>query len=124
MIAAKPRLKLAGLACTEWARLHTSTTDVVCPCATTAIRDHGKAKNSGQFKRKVRVCVYPYPVVTGRDVEDRKEGQPDDAGGVHGESDELGLVEVLRALPGLESVPRQRQAVNDPPTQLPSGLRL
>ena len=32
------------------------------------------------------------------------EGQPDDAGGVHGEPDVLGLVEVLRHLPGLDGV--------------------
>ena len=35
---------------------------------------------------------------------DRDEGQPDDAGGVHGEADELALVKVLRDLPGLDGV--------------------
>ncbi len=37
--------------------------------------------------------------------EDGNEGEPDDACAVHGESDVLGLVEVLRDLPGLECVP-------------------
>ena len=32
------------------------------------------------------------------------EGQPYDAGGVHGEPDELRLIEVLRHLPGLDGV--------------------
>ena len=45
-----------------------------------------------------------YPVVAGSDIENGLEGEPDDAGGVHGESDELGLVEVLGALPRLEGV--------------------
>jgi len=45
-----------------------------------------------------------YSVVTGSDVEDGLEGQPDDAGGVHGEADELGLVEVLWTFPGLEGI--------------------
>ena len=35
---------------------------------------------------------------------DGHEGQPDDAGRVHGEADELGLVEVLGDLPGLDGV--------------------
>ena len=46
-----------------------------------------------------------YPVVAGCDIENGKKGQPNDAGGVHGESNKLGLVEVLRALPGLEGIP-------------------
>ena len=41
--------------------------------------------------------------VGGAEVEG-DEGEPDDAGGVHREPDELGLVEVLRHLPGLDSV--------------------
>ena len=41
--------------------------------------------------------------VGGAEVEG-DEGEPDDAGGVHREPDELGLVEVLRNLPGLDSV--------------------
>ena len=35
---------------------------------------------------------------------DWDEGQPDDAGGVHGEADELGLVEGLGDLAGKDSV--------------------
>lgn len=35
---------------------------------------------------------------------DGHECQPDDAGGVHGEADELGLVEVLWDLPRLDGV--------------------
>lgn len=42
-------------------------------------------------------------VVVGAEV-DRHEGEPDDAGGVHGEANVLGLVEVLRDLAGLERV--------------------
>jgi DhnA family fructose-bisphosphate aldolase class Ia len=49
--------------------------------------------------------VGAYPIVTGCDIEYGEEGQPDDAGGVHGEANELGLVEVLWTLPGLESIP-------------------
>lgn len=45
-----------------------------------------------------------YPVVAGSDIEDRQKCEPDDAGGVHGEPNELGLVEVFRALSRLESV--------------------
>ena len=41
--------------------------------------------------------------VSGAEVE-RDEGKPDDAGGVHGETDELALVEVLRNLPRLDGV--------------------
>ena len=41
--------------------------------------------------------------VAGAEVE-RDEGEPDDAGGVHGEPDELRLVEVLGNLPGLNGV--------------------
>ena len=40
----------------------------------------------------------------GRAEVERDEGEPDDAGGVHREPDELGLVEVLRHLPGLDGV--------------------
>ena len=47
-----------------------------------------------------------HPVVAGRYVEDGLEGQPDDTGGVHGEPNELGLVEVLGAFPGLEGIDR------------------
>ena len=36
--------------------------------------------------------------------EDGYEGEPDDAGGVHGEADVLGLVEVGGDLPGLDGV--------------------
>ena len=35
---------------------------------------------------------------------ERYEGQPDDAGGVHREPDELGLVEVFRYFPCLDGV--------------------
>lgn len=49
-----------------------------------------------------------YPVVAGCDVENGKKRQPNDAGGVHGESDKLGFVEILRALPGLEGIPKKR----------------
>jgi len=41
----------------------------------------------------------------GAEVQD-DEGDPDDAGGVHGEADELGLVEVLRQIARLERVQR------------------
>ena len=41
--------------------------------------------------------------VGGAEVEG-DEGEPDDAGCVHREPDELGLVEVLRHLPGLDGV--------------------
>ena len=41
--------------------------------------------------------------VGGAEVEG-DEGEPDDAGCVHREPDELGLVEVLRNLPGLDGV--------------------
>ena len=40
----------------------------------------------------------------GRAEVERDEGEPDDAGGVHREPDELGLVKVLRHLPGLDGV--------------------
>ena len=43
--------------------------------------------------------------VAGPKVEGDK-GEPDDAGGVHREPDELGLVEVLRHLPRLDGVHR------------------
>ena len=43
--------------------------------------------------------------VAGAEVE-RDEGEPDDAGGVHGEPDKLRLVEVLGHLPGLDGVDR------------------
>ena len=48
---------------------------------------------------------FPYLVVVPSSEEDWDESEPDDAGAVHGEADVLGLVEVLRDLPGLESVP-------------------
>lgn len=54
------------------------------------------------------VCVNQeatYPVITGCDIENGEKCQPDYTGGVHGESNKLGLVEVLRALPGLEGIP-------------------
>lgn len=51
-----------------------------------------------------------YPVVAGCDVEDGEKRQPNDAGGVHGESDKLGLIEILRALPGLEGIPKARKS--------------
>lgn len=51
-----------------------------------------------------------YPVVAGCDIEDGKKGQPNDTGGVHGESDKLGLIEILRALPGLEGIPKARKS--------------
>lgn len=51
------------------------------------------------------VCSKPYPVVTGCNIEDRKKGQPNYTGGVHGESNKFGLIEVLRALPGLKGIP-------------------
>ncbi len=47
---------------------------------------------------------YTYSVVTGSDVEDGLKGQPDDTGGVHGEANELGFVEILWTLPGLEGI--------------------
>ena len=50
-----------------------------------------------------------YPIVTGCDIEDGQEGKPDNAGGVHGEANELGLIEVLWTLPGLESIPSGTQ---------------
>ena len=50
------------------------------------------------------VCTSLYlKRVSGSEV-DWDECQPDDAGGVHGEADELGLVEVLRDLSGLDGV--------------------
>lgn len=48
--------------------------------------------------------MWTYPVVTGCNIENRLESQPDDACGVHGEPDELGLVEVLRAFACFEGV--------------------
>lgn len=45
-----------------------------------------------------------HPVVAGSDIEDGLKREPDDAGGVHGEPDELGLVEIFRALSRLECV--------------------
>ena len=51
-----------------------------------------------------------YPVITRCDIEDGKKGQPNYTSGVHGESDEFGLVEVLRALPGLEGIPIGRES--------------
>ena len=42
-------------------------------------------------------------MLPGREV-DRDEGEPDDAGRVHAEPDELGLVEGLRDLPGQDRV--------------------
>ena len=56
------------------------------------------------------MCSRRYPVVTGCDVENGKKRQPDYAGGVHGESNKLGLVEVLGALPGLEGIPKGRDS--------------
>ena len=47
-----------------------------------------------------------YFVVVLSAEENGDEGQPDDARAVHGEADVLGLVEVLRDLSRLESVPR------------------
>ena len=41
--------------------------------------------------------------------EDGDEGEPDDAGAVHGEADVLGLVEVLGDLARLEGVPRAQE---------------
>lgn len=40
---------------------------------------------------------------------DRHEGYPNHAGGVHGEADELGLVEVLGDVAGLHRVQRAEQ---------------
>ena len=40
---------------------------------------------------------------------DGEEPQPDDAGGVHGEPDKLGLVEVLRQVPRLDGVQRAHE---------------
>lgn len=60
----------------------------------------------------MHTCTYAcityvtHPVVTGSNVENRLESQPDDAGGVHGEPDELGLVKVLGAFAGLEGIDR------------------
>lgn len=48
-----------------------------------------------------------YPVVTRSNIKDGKKGQPDYTGGVHGESNELGFIEVLWALSGLEGIPRK-----------------
>ena len=47
---------------------------------------------------------YIYRVVVVGPEEDGYEGEPDDAGGVHGEADVLGLVEVGGDLPGLDGV--------------------
>lgn len=58
----------------------------------------------------VCVCLRTDPVVTGRHVEDGQEGQPNYAGGVHSESNKLRLVEVLRALPGLEGISVGRES--------------
>lgn len=65
-------------------------------------------------KRQISICAWVclcvcYPVVTRCNIENGKKGQPNYTGGVHGESDELGLVEVLRALPGLEGIPKGRE---------------
>ena len=59
----------------------------------------------------VRVCSSRYPVVTGCNIEDGKKCQPNYTGGVHGESNKLGLVEILGALPGLEGIPRRRKII-------------
>lgn len=53
---------------------------------------------------KKEVSIDSYPVVTGSDVEDGLKSEPDDAGGVHCEPDELGLVEIFRALSSLECI--------------------
>ena len=44
---------------------------------------------------------------------DRYKRHPDDAGAVHGEGDVLGLVEVLRDLPGFERVHRAEDDEED-----------
>lgn len=48
--------------------------------------------------------IFTYPVVTGGNIEDGLESQPDYARGVHGEADKLGLIEVLWALSSLKGV--------------------
>ncbi len=59
------------------------------------------------MRMRPEVCTH-LVVVLGSE-EDGDESQPDDAGAVHGEADVLGLVEVLRDLPGLERVPRAEE---------------
>jgi hypothetical protein len=60
------------------------------------------------WKRNVKRW-FSYLVVVPGAEEDGDEGEPDDAGAVHGEADILGFVEVFRNLSGLESVPRAEE---------------
>lgn len=48
-------------------------------------------------------------IIISSSKENRNESEPDDAGAVHGESDVLRLVEVLRNFSGLEGVPRAQE---------------
>ena len=53
----------------------------------------------------IKIKLNSHLIIIPSTKEDWNECQPDDAGAVHGKPDVLGLVEVLRDLPGLESVP-------------------
>lgn len=70
-------------------------------------------------KQKVHVLLCPplppqpaleqvaHPV-TGGDIEDGQEGQPDNAGGVHGKADELGLLKFSGTLRVLKARAAER----------------
>ena len=53
--------------------------------------------------------MFAYLVIVLGAKEDGDEGEPDDAGAVHGEADVLGLVEVLGDLARLEGIPRAQE---------------